>query len=286
MGKKLTVITGGHSGLGLAAARCMAAESTLLLCARKKEALEKVKQELESFGADVYTFSMDVSDKNSVQTCADYASSLGDVVNVIHAAGVSPANTPADRIFSVNALGPVNMVDSFYPIMAPGGCMILIASSAAHVIETDPQMSALLPAIREIYPHWHEPGFDRRFADLFEQGFHIPPEGQAGLAYCATKNFVRWFALANTQRFSEKGSRIVSVSPGSYLTPMHQALIDNHPEQAADVMKDIPMKRWGHPYEMGKLLQFICSCGGGYLNGVDILADGGSVYPHTVPQIL
>ena len=285
MNKKITVITGGHSGLGLAAARCMASENVLLLCARNTESLARVKAEMDSFGAEVYTFPMDVGNAASVQACAEYAASLGEVENVIHAAGVSPANTPADVILRVNGIGPVNIVNSFYPVMAHGGCMILIASSAGHVIEIDPQMAPMLPAIKEIYQYWNEKDFDVRFMELFRDVFRIPPEGRAGIAYCATKNFVRWFTLANTNRFSKKGCRIVSVSPGSYLTPMHQALIDNQPEQANGVMEDIPMKRWGHPYEMGKLLQFICSAGGGYINGVDILADGGSIYPHTVPQI-
>ena len=34
MRKKLSVITGGSSGLGLAAARCLASETSVLLCAR------------------------------------------------------------------------------------------------------------------------------------------------------------------------------------------------------------------------------------------------------------
>ena len=33
--------------------------------------------------------------------------------------------------------------------------------------------------------------------------------------------------------------------------------------------------RWGHPYEMGALTAFLRSAGAGYVNGVDILADGG-----------
>ena len=41
------------------------------------------------------------------------------------------------------------------------------------------------------------------------------------------------------------------------------------------ILELIPAGRWGHPYEMGALTAFLCSPGAGYINGVDILADGG-----------
>ncbi len=44
-------------------------------------------------------------------------------------------------------------------------------------------------------------------------------------------------------------------------------------------------ERWGHPYEMGALTAFLRSAGAGYVNGVDILADGGQNAGIFVPQI-
>ena len=43
--------------------------------------------------------------------------------------------------------------------------------------------------------------------------------------------------------------------------------------------------RWAHPYEMGALTAFLRSAGAGYVNGVDILADGGQNAGIFVPQI-
>lgn len=53
MKAKLSVITGGSSGLGLATARCLSSQTAILLCARGAAGLEKAKAELESFGAAV-----------------------------------------------------------------------------------------------------------------------------------------------------------------------------------------------------------------------------------------
>ena len=84
---------------------------------------------------------------------------------------------------------------------------------------------------------------------------------------------------------AQKHCRILSISPGCYLTPMHQKLIDNQPETAENQLELIPAGRWGHPYEMGALTAFLCSPGAGYINGVDILADGCQNAGIFVPQI-
>jgi len=285
MKKKLTVITGGSSGLGLAAAQCLASETSLLLCARNESGLVKAKAQLAAFGADVYTYTMDASDLEAVKACAEYASDLGDIVNIVHTAGVSPANTSAADILRINTLGPINMVQTFHPLLSPGGVMILFGSTAGYTFDTNEQMAPLIPVAKQFFAQWAEPDFDKRLMSFLTDVMQLPEPYQAGTAYCLSKYFVKYFVYANTWRISKKGCRILSVSPGSYLTRMHQALIDNQPETAASVMEGIPLQRWGHAYEMGSLIRFLCSPGAGYINGVDILADGGCTYPATVPQI-
>lgn len=285
MKKKLTVITGGSSGLGLAAAQCLADKTALLLCARSKDGLEKAKAQLRTFGAEVYTYAMDASDAEAVRGCAAYAASLGEVVNVIHTAGVSPANTSAADILRINTLGPIHMVQAFHPLLAEGGVMILFGSTAGYTFETNEQMAPLAPVAKQFFSRWAEPDFDRILMSFLTDVMKLPEPHQAGIAYALSKYFVKNFVYANTWRFARKNCRILSVSPGSYLTRMHQALIDNQPEIAEDVMRGIPMQRWGHPYEMGKLVEFLCSEGASYINGVDILADGGCTYASTAAQI-
>lgn len=285
MKKKLTVITGGSSGLGLAAAQCLASETSLLLCARNEEGLAKAKAQLTAFGADVYTLAIDAADPAGAKACGEYAATLGEIVNVVHTAGVSPANTAAADILRINTLGPINMTQTFYPLLAEGGVMILFGSTAGYSFDTNEKMASLIPVAKQYFAQWREADFDKRLMGFLTDVMGLPEPYRAGSAYSLSKFFVRYFVYANTWRFSRLGCRILSVSPGSYLTRMHQALIDNQPEIAASVMKGVPMQRWGHAYEMGQLIRFLCSPGAGYINGVDILADGGCTFPATVPQI-
>lgn len=65
---KTVFITGASSGIGAACARRFAElGAKLLLCARNVERLEELSEQLRnSFGADVYGFQLDVSDRKAV----------------------------------------------------------------------------------------------------------------------------------------------------------------------------------------------------------------------------
>lgn len=276
--KKITVITGGSSGLGLATAYSLIGKTALLLCARGKERLEKAKSALAELGAEVYTYPLDCSDANAVQDLAEYAAGLGHIANVIHAAGVSPANHGPEDILRINMMGTINMIQSFYPVME-NGVMVCISSMSGYSHESVPTLAQYRPQLDALYKEWNTPGYYEKILNFVESHLGVSS------AYYASKYFVRQFVAANTLRFSQKGCRIISVSPGAYMTPMHQALLDNRPEIADSVRNTIPLKRWGHPFEMGSLIAFLCSEGAGYITGVDILADGGSTNSRAVWQL-
>ena len=171
------------------------------------------------------------------------------------------------------------MVEAFYPALTEGGVMINFSSVAAY---TMPQTDEWTQA----FEAWDAPDFyDRMLALAGEAGGDEEKFFRAGLAYAMSKRFVIYFTQKNVSRFAEKHCRILSISPGCYFTPMHQKLIDNQPETAENQLELIPAGRWGHPHEMGALTAFLCSSGAGYINGVDILADGGQNAGIFVPQI-
>lgn len=286
MEKKVYVFTGGASGMGLASARNFVEEGVILLADRNAAALEALAKEFQTLGAEVYTRAADVTSREDMEALAEYAASLGAIQAVVHTAGVTPASSPRDTIIRVNALGTIYAVQAFYPRLAEGGAMILFSSKASYVVDGMPAMKPLIPLIEDLSGHWNDPDFFQQVQNFISGVMQAPEEAQAGSAYTLTKYFVRRFVMMNVKRFADKGCRILSISPGSYLTPMHQALIDNAPEQAAGDMATIFMKRWGHPYEMAALVKFLCSRGAGYITGVDILADGGgSFLTLNVPQI-
>lgn len=277
MKKKVTVITGGHGGMGNAIAKELGKDSILLLASRDMDALQKTQKEMEYLGYEAYAVPTDVRNQDAVQALSAYAASLGDVVRVIHTGGVSPTDTLADEILHTNALGTVYMTNAFYPVLAEGGVMINFASLAAHTIETPDEWY-------EVFDEWDSADFLDKL-NLLIAPFAGDDFSCAGMAYCLSKRFVIYFSQKNTVRFAEKGCRIVTISPGSYLTPMHWKLIHNQPETAELQKESIPFARWGQPYEIAALVTFLCSPGAGFISGTDILTDGGQTANTFVSQI-
>ena len=79
----VVVITGGGSGMGLEAAKCMPKEKIIVLSGRTVAKLENAVNALTELGFTAYAHACDTSDRESVRKLAQYAKSLGTVRNVI-----------------------------------------------------------------------------------------------------------------------------------------------------------------------------------------------------------
>lgn len=275
--KKVTVITGGSGGMGRAIAKRLGTEYDLLLADCREDGLKKAKDELLELGFSVNTFALDIANREQVQKLADFAGSLGEVKNVIHTAGVSPTLRGAEDVVRINGMGTMYMTDAFYPIMAGGGAFINFGSIAAYALEAQDEWF-------DLFDECGSPDFYEKFLELIAP-FKGDDFTYAGTAYSIVKRFVIYYTQKNVVRFAGKNTRILTVSPGSYLTPMHQALIDREPATAEMQLGLIPEGRWGHPYEIAELIAFLVSSGAGFISGVDILADGGQTANTYVEQL-
>src|SRR4029077_17145975 len=120
---RVAVITGGASGIGLAAARRFAAMGMkLCLADLTQDALDRAKSELP--GAAVVTVPADVSKIDEVQRLRDHAyAEFGEVAVLMNNAGTSPGGGPFDhyerwqRVLGVNLWGVINGVHAFSQAM-------------------------------------------------------------------------------------------------------------------------------------------------------------------------
>ena len=120
---RVAVITGGASGIGLAAAKRFASMGMkICLADLHQEALDKAAAELPS--ADVVTVPTDVSKIDEVLRLKDrvYAA-FGEVAMLMNNAGISPGGGPFDhyerwqRVLGVNLWGVINGVHAFTQAM-------------------------------------------------------------------------------------------------------------------------------------------------------------------------
>lgn len=291
----ISVITGGGGGMGKPIARELGRTSKVILVGRTEARLEQAKSELDYLGVDSVVFQADCSVRDDMERLAEYAASLGNVKNVIHTAGIDPAYATGKTIAKANAGGLANMVRAFFPVMAAGGVFISFASIATlHAPgELEPYYDGgenyAVWENHPVYDRWEDPDFPNLLYEAVKEnmgsGFADDSYELAGLTYCATKRFTTVFTKRNTRRFAERGVRILCIVPGCYLTPMHQGMIDTQGELVKGELEMIPLKRWGHPYEMSSLVAFLCSERASFINGIDLLADGGQMASLKAKQI-
>lgn len=101
-------------------------------------------------------------------------------------------------------------------------------------------------------------------------------------AYAVSKMFVRWYTLSSIQRAAARGARINSISPGLIWTPMAKEFEDVIPGSMTAYATTLPVPRMGEASEIADLVEQLCD--NGYINGCDILIDGGNIGNLTFEQ--
>lgn len=252
--------------MGLATAKIVGRDHTVVLCDVRQERLDAAANALEDLGFTTTAVNGDVTDRAAMAELFETATSLGTLASVIHTAGVSPSMGDADYVMRTNALGTVNVNEVFYEAAAEGAAVVNVASMAAHMLPDE-----LIPA--EQFPTAMTD--EAAFMTAMLAACNIAgEEARSGIAYAISKSFVRWYSTAQCERFNGKGLRIVSVSPGSIDTEMGRL---EEQAGAGAMVADAAVPRWGKPEEMGALLAFCASDAAGYLTGTDILNDGGVI---------
>ncbi|EFG77006.1 oxidoreductase, short chain dehydrogenase/reductase family protein [Mycobacterium parascrofulaceum ATCC BAA-614] len=263
---RVSVITGGAGGMGLATAKIVGRDHTLVLCDVRHDRLTTAGATLEGLGISPTLVDCDVTDRRAVAGLFDTARSLGTVASVIHTAGVSPSMGPADYVMRTNALGTVNVNEAFYAVAGEGSVIVNVASMAAHILPAE-----MVPVDQFPLALQDAGGFMDAMMTTCDI---VPEEARSGIAYAVSKSFVKWYSQSQAERFNAHGLRIVSVSPGSIDTEMGRL---EEQAGAGAMVAEAAVPRWGRPEEMAELLAFCASDKAGYLTGTDILNDGGVI---------
>lgn len=263
---RVTVITGGAGGMGVATAALLGRERTLVLADVRAERLATATADLAERGITVTAQVCDVTDRQAVEKVFATAAGLGTLGSVVHTAGVSPSMGEAQYVMRTNALGTLNVNEVFYDRAGEGAAIVNVASMAAHMLPDE-----MVPTAKFDLAFTDEAAFMTEMLAVCEIA---PDEMRSGLAYSVSKAFVRWYCTSQAERFNGRGLRVVSVSPGSIDTEMGRL---EEQSGAGAMVTDAAVPRWGTAEEMAELLAFCVSDRAGYLTGTDILNDGGVI---------
>jgi NAD(P)-dependent dehydrogenase (short-subunit alcohol dehydrogenase family) len=263
---RVSVITGGAGGMGLATAKIVGRDRAVVLADVRQDRLDSADATLNDLGITPTVVNCDVTDRDAVARLFETAAGLGPIASVIHTAGVSPSMGDADYVMRTNAIGTLNVNEVFHGTATEGAAIVNVASMAAHMLPAE-----LIPTAQFPTALTDEDAFMKAMLAACDIA---GPQARSGIAYAVSKSFVRWYSTSQCERFNGRGQRIVSVSPGSIDTEMGRLEAD---AGAGAMVADAAVPRWGTPEEMAELFAFCVSDKAGYLTGTDILNDGGVI---------
>ncbi len=244
-GKK-AIITGGSRGIGLHTGRQLAAEGcSVAFCARNQDDISKASDELSQL-ADVaiHGYQVDLEDEAATRAFAqDAVKTMGGVDIVIHnASGFDMSGDESGwmRSFQVDMMAGVRIVLEALPALKE--------SEAASVT----------------------------FIGSMASKFHF---GRPPSSYGAAKAAMRVYANELAQNYGRDGIRANVISPGAvwFEGGSWDQQKNNNPKFYAAVEKAIPLGRLGTAEEIARIVAFVASPAGLWINATHIAADGGQV---------
>src|ERR1700722_5274886 len=138
----------GAGGMGLSIARRVGAGRTIVLADVNAAGLNAAADALTSDGHRVLTREVDVTSRRSVAAVAEMADEAGRVTAVVHTAGLSPQQAPAEAVLAVDLLGVALSIDEFGRVIEQGGAAVVIASMAGHMQPAlDPELERQLASV-------------------------------------------------------------------------------------------------------------------------------------------
>ena len=239
---KVAVVTGGNSGIGLAAAKRLQEEGArVAIAGRSKKTLDEA---VKTIGNGVLAVQADVAKLTDVDKLyAEVSKKLGKIDVLFVNAGVAKfapfaetSESLYDEQFDINTKGAYFTIQKAIPFLNDGASIILNTSVVDDL--GSPNTSA----------------------------------------YAATKAALRSFARTAAAELVGRGIRVNTVAPGPIVTQIFgrtglpQEAIDDF---AKGVLTKVPMKRFGQPEEVAGAVAFLASQDASYITGVEINVDGG-----------
>jgi len=134
----------------------------------------------------------------------------------------------------------------------------------------DANLHGFLDVVRHCIPHWKSNQFGRVVVLSSLYG----TLGRSGrLPYVLSKHALNGAVKTLAIELGPSGVLVNSVSPGYIATPLTYR--NNSKQDLEKLVAGIPLGRLGAPHEIAKVVEFLCSDLNTYINGQDLVVDGG-----------
>jgi NAD(P)-dependent dehydrogenase (short-subunit alcohol dehydrogenase family) len=240
--RKIALITGGNSGIGLATAKRFVEEGAYVFITGRRD--PELAAAVKEIGRNVTGVQGDASQLADLDRLfAQIKREKGKLDIVFANAGIAKyapfgniTEELYDSIFNINVKGLLFTVQKALPLLPDGASIILNASIVG------------------------------------SKGL------SANSVYSATKAAVRSFARTWTTDLRDRRIRVNAVSPGSIDTPGLSGLLassETGHQRLKMISSSVPLGRLGTPDEIAKAVVFLASDDSSYVTGAELFVDGG-----------
>ena len=250
---QVAVVTGAGSGIGRAAAHLFASEGArVAILERSVLAGKDTEQLIRAAGGEAVFLQCDVSHDSDVSSAIDEVTQRFGALHILHnCAGVddvvasveTTSEQDIDRLLAINLKG--------YFLVARHAVPLLLRSRGRAIVNTS-SIAGLIGA-----------------------------PGKA--LYSSTKGAIVSMTRAMAMDLAPHGVRVNAVCPGAIeQTTMHNAFFDklgNAEAVKAEVLKLIPLRRFGTPEDVARAVLFLASEDASYITGATLVIDGGWTTP-------
>jgi len=239
---KIALITGGTSGIGLAAAKLFLAEGAKVAIVGSDRG--RLDEAVTTLGGDVLALQADLRRPAEIDAAIEALRKRHSRIDILFANAGKGLAAPLDAVteaqideqFGLNFKGLFFTVQKAARLMEKGGSIVLTTS--------------FLYAV-----------------------------GASGLSILsATKAAVRSLARTLGAELAPRGIRVNAVSPGAISTPFHGKMglgPDELKAAAAGIEAQVPLHRFGEAMEIARAALFLAGPDSTYVTGTELVVDGG-----------
>jgi NAD(P)-dependent dehydrogenase (short-subunit alcohol dehydrogenase family) len=247
MAGKAGLITGGAGGIGREAARLLAKRGARAVIGDIDEGGgEETVRLIRSSGGSALFVHCDVASEDNARTLVERClAEFGRLDFALNNAGFDGDVGPlADqdsevcrRVLDVNLMGVFLGMKHQLPVMVRQGSGAIVNTSSIAGVRGHPGLSP----------------------------------------YVAAKHGVNGLTKTAALEYAQFGVRVNCVCPGGVRTAMLDAYLESAPELKARIVDAHPMQRMGEAAEMAAAAVWLCSAEASYVNGHELVVDGGKI---------
>lgn len=244
---KVALITGASSGIGLATAELMAQRGARVVASDiKEEQGQKTVEAIQKQGGDIRFKAADVGNEEDVKELVECTVTTFSTLDIlVNSAGIwlpkkdLPTHQMSEETW--DAMLRVNLRGTFLPCKY--SLPIMMKQGGGSIIN----LSSVVGLV-----------------------------GAAGFshAYATTKGGIITFTKSLAVTYGEYNIRANALCPGEIETPMTGDMHKDE-EYCQELLREIPLRRFGKAEEIAKLALFLASDDSSYITGAAIPIDGG-----------